>query len=117
MRKVLEKIIPHKSVKRTVAFLKDNKKTVLTLLTVFILVDTLFVKRSSDIVIFSVLLLYVIFVKLFQIKSKLTFTLCLGLLAIMSFDYVFTGASVSTEKAAVWLILFLGVGAIQQWKE
>lgn len=117
MHKVLEKIISHKSVKKATAFLKDNKKTVLTLLTAFILADTLFVKSSSDLVIFSVLLLYGIFIKIFKINSGQTFLLCLALLVVMSVDYLFTGASISTEKAAVWFILFLGIGAIQQWKE
>lgn len=111
------KIIPYISVEKAIAFLKDNEKTILTLLVVFILADILLVKRSSDLVIFSVLLLYGIFIKIFKINSKLTFSLCLGLLAIMSVGYFFTGASISTEKAAVWVILFLVIGVIQQCKE
>jgi len=117
MRKVLEKIILHESIKKMIAFLKENKKTTLALLAFFIFADIFFVKGSLDIVIFSILLLYVFFLKIFKINSKLTFSLCLGLLSIMSVDYFFTGASISTEKAAVWFILFLVVGVIQGWKE
>lgn len=99
------------------SFLKENKRTALALLAVFIFADSLFIKESSDYVIFSVLLLYGIFIKIFKINSRQTFLLCLALLVVMSVDYLFTGASISTEKVTVWLILFLVVGAIQQWKE
>lgn len=112
MRKIMQKRI-----EISLSFLRENKRTALTILTVFILADILLVRRSSDLVIFSVLLLYGIFIKIFKINSRLTFLLCLGLLAIMSIDYLFTGASISTEKAAVWFTLFLVVGIIQQWKE
>lgn len=107
----------HKITKNAISFLKENKKTVLTLLVVFIFVDILFVTKNSDIVLFSVLLSYIIFIKIFKINSKLTFLLCLGLLITMYLDYFFTLASVSTEKGAVWLTLFLIVGVIQQWRE
>lgn len=117
MRKVLEKIILHESIKKTSVFLRENKKIVLVLLAVYIFVDIFFVKASYDLVIFGILLLYAIFVKILQIKSKLTFLFCLGLLTIMSVNYFLSSASVSTEKAAVWLILFLVIGVIQQWKE
>ncbi len=117
MHKVLEKIILHRDVKNAISFLKENKSTALTLLGVFIFTDILFIKTNSDFVIFSVLLFCVIFIKIFKINSKLTFLFCLGLLVLMSVDYFFTQASISTEKAAVWLILFLVVGVIQGWKE
>lgn len=108
MSKNIEKIIP---------FLKENKRTVLTLFVVFI-VGVSFSKRlSSDVVIFSALLFYGVFIKIFRIKSTFTFLLCLGLLVLMYIEYLFTGASISTEKTAVWLILFFGIGVIQLWKE
>lgn len=108
MSKNIEKITP---------FLRKNKKTFLTLFTVFIVVESLSQRLSSDVVIFSALLLYGILIKIFQIKSAFTFLLCLLLLVEMSIGYLLTGASISTEKAAVWLILFFGIGVIQQWKE
>ncbi|QQG40422.1 MAG: hypothetical protein HYV37_02515 [Candidatus Levyibacteriota bacterium] len=106
-----------KNNEKIITLLKENKKTVLAIFTVFIVVESQSKRLSSDFVIFSALLLYGIFIKIFQIKSTSTFLLCLLLLVEMSIDYLLTGASISTEKAAVWLILFLGVGVIQQWRE
>lgn len=109
--------IVRKGVKLLSLFLIRNKITALTLLAFFIFADIVFIKISSDYVIFSVLVLYIIFIKLFKIYSNSTFLLCLGLLVVMSIDYLLTQASVSTEKAAVWFILFLVIGVIQGWKE
>lgn len=117
MRKFLKEFITHRVVKKISPFLKNNKKTVLTLLLVFILGDVFFVDTSSDFVILGILLLYAIFIKIFRISSKLTFLLCFGLLATMSVNYLLTQASISTEKLAVWFILFLIIGTIQQWLE
>ncbi len=117
MKKIIGKVIESKNLKKITAFLKENKKTTLAMLVLAIFVDIFFVKVSSDVVIFGILLLYGIFVKIFQIKSRRTFLLCLALLAAMFINFLFTGPSIPTEKAAVWLILFLGFGIIQQWKE
>lgn len=106
-----------KIIKKIIIPLRENKRTVLTLFTVFIVVESLSKRLSSDVVIFSALLSYGFFIKIFRIKSAFTFLLCLLLLVEMSIGYLLTGASISTEKAAVWLILFFGIGVIQQWRE
>lgn len=98
-------------------FLRENKKTVLTLLVVAIFADTIFLSKSSDMIIFSILILYSVAMKIFNVKSRLTFTISLALLVMMFLSYLLTGTSVVTEKAAVWLILFLIIGVIQQWRE
>jgi len=103
--------------KKTVSFLRENKKTLLTLFVIAIFADIIFLNKSSDLIIFSILILYLFFIKIFELKSKLTFLLDLVLLTMMFFSYLFTGTSASTEKAAVWLVLFLIVGVIQQWRE
>lgn len=103
--------------KKIVSFLKENKRTVLSFFIAGIVADILFFKKSSDYFTFGILLLYLFFMKIFQIKSKSTFLLCLALLIMMFVSYLFTGTSVLTEKAAVWLILFLIIGVIQQWRE
>ncbi len=110
------KFLP-KSIESIISFATENKRTFLTLFIIFIIVENLSKRLSSDVVIFSALLLYGVFIKIFRIKSTFTFLLCLGFLVLMSIEYLFTGASVSTEKAAVWLILFFGIGVIQQWRE
>lgn len=108
---------PSKNIESIISFTRENKRTVLTLFVVSIVAESLSKRLSSDVVIFSALLLYGFFIKIFRTKSTFTFLLCLGLLIVMSTNYFFTGASISTEKAAVWLILFLGIGVIQQWRE
>ena len=106
-----------KNIEKIIEFLRGNKRTVLTLFVVFI-VGVSFSKRlSSDVVIFSALLFYGVFIKIFRIKSTFIFLLCLGLLVLMYIEYLITGPSISTEKTAVWLILFFGIGVIQQWRE
>jgi len=106
-----------KNIEKIISFLRENKRTFLTLFVVFIVAVSLSATLSSDVVIFSALLLYGFFIKVFRIKSTFTFLLCLGLLVLMFILYLFTGPSISTEKAAVWLILFFGIGVIQQWRE
>ena len=107
----------NKHIKAAISILRENRRLIFALFVFTVFVDILLIKTNRDIVIFSLLLLYVIFIKNFQIKSKETFLLCIALLTVMSVDYLFTGASVSTEKGAVWLILFFGIAIIQQWRE
>lgn len=103
--------------KKVTIFLKENKKTILTLLVTSVFLDIVFLSKSSDLIIFGILILYSVSMRIFSIKSRLTFIISLVLLAIMFLSYLFTGTSVPTEKAAVWLILFLVIGVIQQWRE
>lgn len=120
MKQVLTKVLTPQNIEKIekiASLLKENRKVVLALLAVSIFVDIFLVKLSSDFVIFGVLLAYGIFIKMFQIKNKLTFLLCLGLLGAMFINYLFTGPSIPTEKAAVWLVLFMALGIFQQWRE
>src|SRR3990167_2691238 len=111
MKKILAKVSTSKKLKKIESFLKKNRKTVLALVTISIFVDIFFVKTNSDVV------LYGIFIKMFQIKSRRTFLLCLALLTAMFINFLFTGSSIPTEKAAVWFILFMALGIFQQWRE
>lgn len=108
---------PSKNIEKIISLLRENKKTVLTLFVVLIVTVSLSKRLSSDVIIFGSLLIYVIFIKIFRIKSTFTFLFCLALLIVMAINYFFTGPSIQTEKAAVWLILFFGIGVIQQWRE
>ena len=120
MKKILAKVLTSKHVEKIekmTSFLRENKKIVLALLVISIFVDIFFVKTSSDLVIFGTLLFYGIFIKMFQIESRRTFLLCLALLAAMFINFLSTGTSIPTEKAAVWLILFMALGIVQQWRE
>lgn len=102
---------------KLISFLRANKITILTLFIAFIVTVSLSQRLSSDIVIFGALLLYGFFIKIFKIMSTFTFLFCLGLLVLMYILYLFTGPSISTEKAAVWLVLFMAMGILQQWRE
>lgn len=102
---------------KNIAILKENKNAVLSLIIVFVFVDALFIGKRSDMEIFGVLAFYILSIKIFKLTSKFTFFLCMVLLVTMSISYLFTFTSVSTEKAAVWFVLFLMIGVLQQWKE
>ena len=117
MKKILQRLNTSKHVKKTTAFLKENKKIIIIALILIIGIDIFFVSQSSDFVTFGILLVYIVVSSMFVLKSKTTFLFCLGLLFAMFFNYLFTSTSVATEKAAVWLVLFLAVGIFQQWRE
>ena len=117
MKEIIFKIIRSENIKKIAPFLKENKRIILSLTIVAIFVDIFFIDKSSDVIIFSILLIYGVSVKMSKIKSRLTFLLCLALLGTMFVNYLSTGTSVATEKAAVWLVLFMAVGIFQQWRE
>lgn len=117
VKKIILKIVKTNNLEKIITFLNENKKVALFLVITVIFVDTFFINRSSDFIIFGTLLIYGIFIKIFQIKSRFTFLLCLGLLGAMFINYLFTETSVATEKAAVWLVLFMALGIFQQWRE
>lgn len=117
MNKITRNILKYTNIQKIILFSKENNRTILTLFIFTIFTDILFIKTSRDIVIFGLLLVYIIFIKNYQIKSKETFLLCLSLLLLTSIEYLLIGASVSTEKAAVWTILFFVIGVLQQWRE
>lgn len=106
-----------KIVKKISQYSKKNKQIILTVLVSSICVDVLVPYKSLDFITFFILFFYVTFIIILNIKSKFTFFLCLFLLSIMTIDYFITSASISTEKAAIWFILFLGIGSIQRWIE
>lgn len=97
--------------------LKQNKRTVLVFLIGIIVVDSFFVKTTSDIVTFGVLFMYGASARMYRLPSRATFLLCLGLLGAMFVSFLMGGASIPTEKAAVWFVLFMALGIYQQWRE
>ncbi len=117
MKRIIIRVIRSRNVKKISVFLKQNKKVILLFLIGTIFVDTFFIKMVSDVVTFGVLLLYCISAMLYRLKSKETFLLCLGLVAALFVSFLLSGTSVSTEKVAVWLVLFMAVGVYSQWRE
>lgn len=82
-----------------------------------ILVDSLFVQVSRDVVTFGVLAAYLAYARMFRTNSALTFRMSLGLFVAMAVSFLVSQASPVTEKFAVWLYLFLLIGCIQAWRE
>ncbi len=116
-QQVYATLIESKRHKMIQDFVKNNQIVFFILIIVAILIDSLFIKTTSDIVLFGTLLLYGIFANIIHMKSKATFLLCLGLLSVMFISFLLTKASVPTEKLTVWLYLLMILGILQQWRE
>ena len=99
------------------AHLHAYKQVVLTLIVLLVVADVLFLKESSDIRIFGILGIYIWGILMYKLHSNYTFFMGLLSLFLMYILFLITGTSSSTEKAAVWLFFFLGIGMIQRLKE
>lgn len=104
-------------IKNFVSLFRNHKKIVFTLIIFGIISDVFFFTINSDIRLFGILGFYIISILLFKLTSKITFLICLFILFAMYVGFLFSGASIITEKIAVWFVLFLTVGIIQQWNE
>lgn len=93
----------------------------------FFLGDVFLFMESSDIRIFTLIFIYIIFIKINNIKSSTTlfFSLILLLLAYVEFilfsnpNYFLNPETASpvSERTAVWTFLLLIIGLIQKWRE
>ncbi len=98
-------------------FFAENKRTLLVVLFLIVFWDIQFIAISYDLITFGILLSYILFIRLFHLRSKQTFLFCLSILLVLFINFITSGTSVATEKAAVWLVLFMVVGVFQQWRE
>lgn len=114
---MIKKILNTPNGKKVVSLLKINKPVIVTVIFLAVFADAIFISGNSDVRIFGIMGLYVLAAFFYKLKSKLTFLFCLALLGIMYIQFLFTGASQTTEKAAVWLYLFLAIGIIQKFRE
>ncbi len=97
--------------------IKKNKQVIITILFLSVIGDIVFMKDSSDIVLFGILIPYIFSVWLLQIKSKITISFTLLLVAIMFIEFVLTGTSEGAEKAVTWFFFFFAIGIVQRLKE
>lgn len=102
---------------QTLSILKQNKGVIFVVLLGIIFIDAFFIKIVSDVITFGILLLYGLYGRIFHTQSRLTFVICLGLISVLALSFIFSYASIPTEKLSVWLFLFLLVGIAQTWKE
>ena len=79
-----------------------------------VIIDIFFSNTKSDVIIFGVLGLYLFSINFYKLKTKTTFLICFFILGAFSIQFIFGDISDHTEKAAVWLFLFLFTGIIQE---
>ena len=100
-----------------IEYLQRYKQVVLTVILLLIVADIFFLKESSDFRIFTVLGIYIAAIFIYKLSSRFTFILSLFVLVFMYIEFLLTGTSENTEKAAVWLFFLIGTGLVQQLKE
>ena len=96
------------------SYLKNYKSSMLTVIVLIIMIDIFFSNTKSDVIIFGVLGLYLFSINFYKLKTKTTFLICFFILGAFFIQFIFGGTSDHTEKAAVWLFLFLFTGIIQE---
>lgn len=117
MKPMVNRIVGSFETKRITDFLEQNRGAVIVALMSILLIDTFFVKLSSDAITFGVLLSYIALSRVYRWTSRITYLICIGLLIAMFISFIFSYTSIATEKLAVWLFLFLLIGIIKAWKE
>lgn len=103
-----------KIIKNKLSYLRNHKSAVLTVITLFTVGDIFSSNIKSDFITFGILGSYVCSIFLYQLKSKTTFSICFFVLATFIIQFIFSNTSNHTEKAAVWLFLFMGLGIFQE---
>ena len=94
--------------------IKQNKPAVFTFLFLGILVDIGFIPVKSDGILFGLLGIYVFEIYICRLPSKTSFLICFIILTAIFLGFLVTGPSFFTEKAAVWLFLFMLIGILQE---
>lgn len=96
------------------SLLNKNKSVLLTVIRLIVIEDIIFFQTQSDLVYFWILGLYMLATGFYKLTSKETFFFCFFIVALLFIEFVFTGTSEHTEKAAVWLFLFMAIGIFQE---
>ena len=103
-----------KILKLLFSVLRQNKSGALTAICLILIGNIFSTEIQSDLIIFGILGLYIFFINVFKLKSKVTFLFCFFILGLLFIEFVFTGVSIHTEKVAVWLFLFMATGILQE---
>lgn len=98
-------------------FTSRNKPFILTTYVFLLFAEIIFIASNSDLKYFGLVGLFIVISLFYKLSSKITFGLCLLLLSIMYISFIASLSSPVTEKAAVFIVLFMIVGIIQQWIE
>ncbi|RJQ38247.1 hypothetical protein C4559_02120 [Candidatus Microgenomates bacterium] len=100
-----------------ISFLREQKQVILTLIFSAFIIDTIFVPKSSDFIVFGLLVLYILSIWIYKLKSRVSIIFCFIFISIMYLSFLISGSSDRTEKAAVWLFFFFLINIVQQFKE
>ena len=114
---MLSKKNKREKIKKILSILQRYKLVVLAFFVFGLLSDIFLSATGSDIKYFGILGIGIIGIFLYRLSSKFFFSLALITLLIMFLFFVTSGASVKTEKTAVWFFLLFATGIIRQWKE
>lgn len=96
------------------SFLRQNKSGALTATWLMLTADIFSGEIQSDLIIAGILGLYIFFIRILKLNSKVTFLFCFFIIGLLFIEFIFTGISEHTEKAAVWLFLFMAIGILQE---
>jgi len=94
-------------------FLGKNKFLILIFCGVGILFDIFFLKLTSDFLIFFLTGLWILAVKFYKFKGRVSVGVALGFLVLCPFLLILKKEAIA-EKAAIWVYMFLVVGVIQE---
>lgn len=94
-----------------------NQLVYLTFVSIFILSEVLLFQFSSDFRLFLFLGVYWYIAKTAKLSRTRVFQLCIILLVSMAIGYLTRGATSTTERLAVWFVLFFALGIFTQWRE
>ena len=95
-----------------IKFLSKNKFLILIFCGVGILFDIFFLKLTSDFLIFFLTGLWILAVKFYKFKGRVSVGVALGFLVLCPFLLILKKEAIA-EKAAIWMYMFLVVGVIQ----
>ena len=98
-------------------WIHGNQPTFLAFVSILVIAEVYAFPISSDVRLFGVLFLYWYFSRIGNLTSVRVFQLCLVLLASTAISYLISGALISTERLAVWFVMFFAFGVFTQWRE
>lgn len=94
--------------------LRNNKPVVITVISLIIIEYVSLIETDSDLITLGILGSYIYVIYFYKLKSKTTFSFCFFVLFLLFVEFVVTGTSVNTEKAAVFLFFFMAIGIVQE---
>lgn len=101
----------------TAKWIHGNPQIFLAFISILVIAEVFVFPISSDVRLFGALFLYGFLVRIGKLTSARVFQLCIILLTGMVLGYLIRGAVATTERLAVWFVLFFVLGIFMQWRE